>query len=831
MGKNRYRAVSARAWLLIGAATLSVALPGAASAQSANTRQVDIPSQPLDATLRQIGRQTSSEIVFAAGDVRGKRAPSIRGNLTPEEAVRAALQGTILNVRRTAQGAILIEQGVTHSGETGAGSAAADYGSADIVVTAQKRSEVLRETPQSVSVVSSADLAKLSAVQFRDFANSVPGLNFATRGPGFNQVSLRGVTTGSDQGSTVATYVDEVPYGSSSSFAGGAMIALDAGLFDLQRVEVLRGPQGTLYGASSMGGLIKYVTVTPNTARFEGTGQAGISSTRFGGINYNVAAAVNAPLVTDKLALRASGYESRDGGFVDNATLGQRDVNRSDVYGGRLDLLATPVEGLSIRLVGFAQNIDRDGTAAADRSLTGGYLGNGLTQTRQYPEYFKQEFRIASATVNYDFGPAALTSITSYQHVDSRYFVDASALFAPLLGSCCGGPFAALGLPVQLRTNKFTQEVRLSSSGQAPLEWLVGAYYTRENSVLRQSFVARGPTGADIADPGLLLQESPSRYVEYAGFADLTYHFTDKFDISAGVRYARNEQSFEQIQSGLFAVPTPRRDSSEGVWTYLANARYRFSANATAYLRYATGYRPGGPNFVTNDPVTGLPAGPLTFQSDTLRSYEVGFKADTADRTFGIDASAYYIDWKNIQLTAVRGGFGVIANAPDGANIKGAELILTARPTREFVVRGAFAYQDAKLAADNVDLAARKGERLPNVPRFTATITTDYTVASSRLAPSIGATLRFVSDRTSGFSGAFSTSITQPPLYRLPDYVALDLRAGLTLDRINLQAFVRNVFDERGELSAFTNYSPLGGPAQVTVLQPRTVGVSANVAF
>lgn len=205
-------------------------------------------------------------------------------------------------------------------------------GSGDIVVTAQKKAERLLETPQSATAISGEDLARINAVQFRDFANSVPALSFTTAGPGQTQLTLRGVTAGNDIGPTVGVYVNDVPYGSSTAFTNASSLSLDAGLFDMDRIEVLRGPQGTLYGASTMGGLIKYVTAAPELDVLSGSAQAGVSDTRHGGISYNGTVAVNAPIVTDKIALRANGFYSHDGGFIDNLALGRKDVNRSRVY-------------------------------------------------------------------------------------------------------------------------------------------------------------------------------------------------------------------------------------------------------------------------------------------------------------------------------------------------------------------------------------------------------------------------------------------------------------------------------------------------------------------
>jgi iron complex outermembrane receptor protein len=236
----------------------------------------------------------------------------------------------------------------------------------EIVVTAQKKEEKLSETPLSITAISASQIEALGATEFRDIADTVPGLSIIGNGVGQSQVNLRGVTTGADVAPTVGIYVDDVPYGSSTPFGNFAQLALDVGLFDLNRVEVLRGPQGTLYGASTMGGLIKYVTTMPDTNGYSGTARAGISATRAGGISYDGAAALNAPLIPDVAAVRVSGFYSHDGGFVDNLTQGKEDVNQAKLYGGRADFLLKPLDKLSIRLTGFAQNTYRDGSSRSE---------------------------------------------------------------------------------------------------------------------------------------------------------------------------------------------------------------------------------------------------------------------------------------------------------------------------------------------------------------------------------------------------------------------------------------------------------------------------------
>jgi outer membrane receptor protein involved in Fe transport len=314
-----------------------------------------------------------------------------------------------------------------------------------------------------------------------------------------------------------------------------------------------------------------------------------------------------------------------------------------------------------------------------------------------------------------------------------------------------------------------------------------------------------------------------TRYQEAAVFGDLTFHITGALDVSAGVRRAQNRQRFQTDSTGFFGdTSVAPRHSDESKSTYLANARYRFNDRATAYLRYATGYRPGGPNFSLNSPITGVPFGGPTFDADTLKSYEAGLKAEVLGGRLLIDASVYHIDWNNYQLLVfIDNSFGSISNAPGGVTNSGAELTLTSRPLRNLTLTGAFAIQDPQLSETNTDLGGVKGERLPYSPRFTGALSADCQFLLAGLQSTIGATVRYQSDRKEALSSQND--------YIMPAYTTADLRAGLALDSLDLQLYVHNLFDERAQLSAVG--APFAGVHYLTLMQPRTVGLSGTFRF
>ena len=435
----------------------------------------------------------------------------------------------------------------------------------DIIVTAQKREQRLIEVPQSISVVSGDALEQRQATSFADYVGLVPGLSLQQGNPGNTRVVLRGINTGSAS-PTVAIYVDDTPFGSSTSQTNGALLAGDFDTFDIDRVEVLRGPQGTLYGANLLGGVIKYVTTSPKLGVFEARGQAGVAAVDSGGTNWSGNGAVNVPL-GDSLALRASGFYRRSAGFIDAIGRPGKDVNRADSYGGRASLLFKPSNTFSIRLTGLAQNIRADSRAVFDADsvtldpisrdpVTGAPI-SGLVRTQNFSDSNNVDYRVYTGTLNWDFGFANLTSVTSYSDLRRRESTDVSypdvgGLTLGDLGTSIYGSEVPLGVtqPALIRQKKFTQEVRLTSGKSDAFEWLIGGYITREPGKILQRYfpfdVASGqilPEATTLAAtrfPTLVTVQLDSVYKEYAGFGSVTVHFGPRFDLTGGARYSHN---------------------------------------------------------------------------------------------------------------------------------------------------------------------------------------------------------------------------------------------------------------------------------------------------
>ncbi|MBY8821906.1 TonB-dependent receptor domain-containing protein [Sphingomonas colocasiae] len=816
---------SLRASLWLGVAMICATVADAAAAQTVAAPQLDIPAQTLSATLTQIGRQTDAEVIFAPADVRGKRAPALRGSYTAQQALTIALQGTALGVRRTPQGAYLIQGGGAAPGESGAGSAAAEIESADIVVTAQKREENLQDVPISISVVGGEKLRQTGASQLTDFGPYVAGLQVDSGGtPGQSTLSLRGIAP-IGASTTVGTYLDDAPVGSSSLYARSPSFTLDLLPYDIERVEILRGPQGTLYGASSIGGLLKYVTIAPDLDDFSGKAGAEIFGIRHGeDMGYAGQARVNIPLVPGKLGLAASYAYRKSPGYVDNVQTGKRDVNDYRQEGARISLLWQATEDFSVRLSGLWQTIDAADTARIIEDLaTGARIGDGMSSFYYLEQPFRKKLHYYAATLDYDLGFAQLTSASTYSRTRTMQVQDVSRIYGAVF-PLFGAPDAGLSpATLNLDLKKVTQEVRLTSPSRGRFEWQLGLFYTYEKSGNDQLVNAYDFGGAPIAglDP-FVVGSLPSTYREYAVFGNATYRFSDRFDVTGGLRWAKNRQRFSQISAGFLLPPgeVPGR-SSEDVVTYSVSPRFHVGDDSMIYARVASGYRPGGPNLT-------LPGVPPMVGSDSLVNYELGFKSMLFDRRVTIDLAAFYMDWKDIQIGVVVNGASALANA-GSARSQGVEAAITWQPVEGLRLGASGAYTDARLAADMpAGTGGLDGDRLPSIPKWSGSLTADYSTAvTDTVGIRLGAGLRHTGNRLSDVA---SSPLTLP----IRSYSALDLNAALTIDdRWTVRAYARNVTDSGGAVSRGLSTDAFGQPSHILVVptQPRTIGLAVDLAF
>ena len=691
-----------------------------------------------------------------------------------------------------------------------------------IIITAQKRSQRLIDVPQSVSVISGASLDNQHAQRLSDYLTRIPSANVVEGQAGNSRIVLRGINTGG-VGATVATYIDETPFGSATSLANGAILAPDLDPFDIARVEVLRGPQGTLYGANSLGGLVKYVTVAPDPRAFDAAAELGGEDVSHGDIGWWGRAAGNLPL-SKNAAVRVTGFYRRDPGYVDDPVQG-RDVNDGRTYGGRFSALFAPGSRLKIRLSAMLENIKSNGTNAVDLNpVTLDEAYGGLTHKRLIAEPNDIKDRIYNATLDYDFGPVSLVSATSYGTLSQHIFEDASGVYGPLLTGVLHTPLGA-GVDQRLTQRRFTQEVRLASTRNGVFEWTIGGFYTHEKNRLGQDLYAvDGVSGAPVSSlDGLVIVDLPSRYTEYAGFANATWHIVPKFDITAGGRWSHNKQSEEQDTNGLLAgggsVFTGH--SSDSVFTYALAPSFKPNADTRIYARVAKGYRPGGPNAVS--PLASE-AVPRTFGPDTTTNYEIGVKTQTHDHLLSLEVAAFLIDWKDIQLLAQIDNLGVNVNG-GAARSKGVEFTAGLNPDRSLSIYASGSYVDAHLTEDApAAVGGLRGDPLPYNPKWQWTIGAEYQrPMGPDLTGHAGLSWHYTGVRYADFQAGASQD-------RLPAYSQIDAHLGVDVGHFRIDAFGHNLTDARG-ITNVGFFGDVNGNLAAAVIRPRSFGLALGYRY
>ena len=744
-----------------------------------------------------------------------------------------------------AVGVLALSGGVAWAADAasaGAGASASD-GTAtleEVVVSAEKRSDRALDVASSVSVVGAAQLESRDLSTMQDWATTVAGLNFSSRGaPGFTQVILRGITSGSQQTSpAVGVYVDDTPFGTASP-AGTSSLQPDIDPSDVQRIEVLRGPQGTLYGAGTLGGIIKYVTRAPDAEHFSAHMSAGFKGVDGGGTGWDGRLTVNAPIVQDKIALRASLFARQDPGYIDDPVDHKTNVNLGRVTGGRASLGIYPSDDLTIRLTMFAENANTHATGGVDLDPTTmkpqlGDLANG----RVTDDYFRSKYRIYDAAISWKVAGLTLTSSTSYGQIRSHALFDFTPAYGFIIPLYSGGAIPAgdiLG-PQNFSSNKLTEEARIEGNFGRALTWRVGGFYTHEDLLSATQVLGVNPTSfAPLPSLFGTLSNatSPATYQEEAVFADGRWALTSALELSAGVRYAHNSQTSSTSAVGLLisasAPTTPQvtsGNSSEGVVTYQVSGKWTFAPDRMVYARIASGYRPGGPIALTpNQLAANVPS---KYDSDRVTNYEIGTKGLYLDNRLSLDADLFWVDWSDIQLPTLIAGFNVLSNG-GGAVSKGVEANLAYKATRELTLGLRTAYTDAHLTSDALVAGYKNGDPLPAVPHWDVSADADWRhPINDTLTGNLGFSVKYNSSRQTGQS-----QNALNPVRTLPGFTTVDLRAGLEWGKWAATVYVRNVGDER----AYTNGGFLKAgasqtvPYQAIVIPPRTFGATISTSF
>jgi iron complex outermembrane recepter protein len=738
----------------------------------------------------------------------------------------------------------------------------------DIIVTAEKRASTVQDTPISMTAVSGEELQKAGITDLSGVVREVPGISMRTAGPGQTEIEMRGLSSSGGAAPTVGFYLNDYPLTPPAAALVGKVV-IDPDLFDLNRVEVLRGPQGTLYGSGSMGGTVKLVTNTPTLNKFESTVNALGSQTSGGGFNYGVNAMLNIPLSTDTAALRIVVTDKHNDGWIDrivenpfplpvnpgpcgpgwpgctrgdvtsvSATQVVPRSNTEHLTGARAELAWFPNDKLQVDSMVMYQRISDDGYNEYD-DPPGTSAGLKHYQPFNLSEPFSDNFYVLGTTVTYDMGYAKLTSATAYySRKESQDQDDSEALYSffPLFGYT--PPIEPILFNETDQTQQLSEELRLTSSGAGPLQWIVGAFFARFESTFGEYSasvpVAYGSSGGAAANPlGIIYQaHNPYAMRQYAIFGESTYAVAEQVKVTAGVRLYRFQSTADEEISGIAATGNGAQQTAtfnaanNGVNPKLTVA-YEPSNALNVYGTIARGFRPGGINQQIPASLCNLTA--ETYGPDSTWNFEIGEKAKLAEGRVTLNTDFYYIRWSQVQQVVNQPcGYPLTMNAGDAASY-GPEVELAARLSPEVTVNLSGTYNHAQLttvpdSVNTADSALHSGTPILNIPKYTLMASLNY---ATRLWDDKKLAAR-ISDSFVG--SATDIAFTYETL---GSYNLADARVGITADKWSAYLFADNLGNTHAMLGVNTSSFAFQSPSLVRVATntPRTVGVDLTYHF
>jgi iron complex outermembrane recepter protein len=750
-----------------------------------------------------------------------------------------------------------------------------------VIVSAQRRSERINDVPYSISALGGQQLQDDHISNIEDITRSTPGVSFgADANPGMDTVTIRGVSS-QGGGATVGLYLDDVPITTTNPFNPSYSGATQPVLFDVDRVEILRGPQGTLYGSGSMGGTIRYIYNQPNLATTSVTTNADVSGTDRGSANTEDSAVLNVALVPDVAAVRAAVYYTYQSGYIDRYTfipptqssldagggdshagaLDGTGVNASRTFAGRLSFTYAPSDRLKIELAAMVQDYGSD-----DTSLF--YPSVGLfAQDKLVPEPSSDKMYVPSLTISGNLGWADLTSVSGYfrrdnsHHSDGTFFNSdfieylADFYYPDTIPCNCGAAFAAEPGPSQTEqvTQTSSEELRLASKLPAesgiPLSWIVGLYLSDHRidisdneyvTGLRQTFInlyGIDPANSGFADP--FLNDSVFWAVaheveqQFAGFGEASYFATPDLKLTLGLRTMTARTDYLYDEGGYFAQgipPVVSLNNDYHATTPKVSVDYKLSDDLNLYATAAKGYRLGGyiqpiqttvGLCVADLQALGLKNPGFSYGSDSLWSYEAGAKSELLDNRLSVNAAAYYIDWKNVQQT-----FDLSCGSPYTANFGsavsyGGELEVRAKPAPGLTLGFDAGTTHATLTQVQPDVGASVGQRLLNTPSWTAAVNGEYAWFP---APQWRAFVRSEYAWVGPSHGTYDVTAVN---YDNPSYGLLKGSIGLDAGRYELSVYADNLLNNHTIIQHVSIEETVSAYAP----QPLTVGLHFTASF
>ena len=726
----------------------------------------------------------------------------------------------------------------------------------EIVVTATKRgAQGLMDVPIAIQAITGDNLRDRGVQDFADWAVSVPGLKYEDLGPGDKRIFMRGIN--SIGASTTGVYFDEAVISGSNKEDGGGR-NVDIKLYDIQQIEILKGPQGTLYGASSMAGTIKMISNKPDLSEVDAYVNGTLGNTDGGGFNWGINAMVNVPLIEDKLGLRVVGWNDDRSGYIDNVRLGKDNINNEETYGGRVMLRLEASDNLTIDASVMIQRTDVGGTSRVTPEGTIGHVptddlptfqGGDLKTVSFTNDIWNDDWEIYSLTAEYSMDHGSITATTNWFDRDLNFNFDSTPILIFF-----GVPIPAITHQPQSR-RVWSNEIRYASDWGGPLQMVVGGLVQREKTKFEVQVIATDPVTGDPLGPwdpdtdalagtgnAFFGRTNIGSLNQEAVFGELSYDLSEKLTATVGLRYFHSRQKSAEVQTHPFGgFPDDNRpdpdpnDSSNNKLTTKFNLAYKVDEDTLVFVTASQGFRVGGLNAASLPFIAGVPR---NYSPDSLWNYEVGLKTSFADNKVLLNVSIFQIDWSNMQTASkdTTGAFQFIANAGP-SRIRGIELDMTTRPADNFEFSIGGAYTDAVLTEDQPTNAAGndldvtfpgfKGDRIPNAAEFTFNASGQYTFdVTKEISGLFRVDYSWIGKSMTEFrpKGAAADGFN-PFSEEIGGYSNLNARLGMETEKWSANLFVNNLFDTRGIVDAIASDQD---PLSHLVTRPRTYGINVT---
>ena len=803
--------------------------------EKTSTRDFSVVSAPLTKALTAFARQAGVSIVLPRLSYRDGRSRTVKGELTVEAGLARLLKRSGFAFERMPSGAFRVYRRPTQPPVASKPAGTAKFipelpRIEEILVSVTRRLDAVQKLPYAISVFSGTALEDGGIKTTHSLLGKIPSLSSSSLGRGRNKLVLRGLSDGAFSGSTqslVATYLDYTRLTYNAPEPGLA-------LYDIEQVEFLRGPQGSLYGSGALGGLYRIVTRQPDLDQAEAAVGAGVAITKRGGVSYNTDGIVNLPLGGGAGALRVVGYHERDAGYIDDIGLGLTNINAARTSGGRATLALAPWEAVQLSLGAIYQDHKSENTGYYDADL------GSFERTNRLAEPYEDEILQLVGRIDADLGFADLVSSTAWMERDIASTLDATLAISELTGN--GDP-AASPYNQNRRIETLTHETHLTSRAGGRLEWLIGLFVSRRESVQQSEIITPGATANEtLGQSDIIYAETHTDEIEEAaGFGELTWFANEKLSFTVGGRWFTYDIIARSVLDDVGADSTTVGEGDQHLSDFTPKfvVSYQPDTNSLFYLQGSEGFRVGGINLSgptaqeeaeeseedeenETEEEEAAEHALINFDPDETFNLEFGFKLTRLNGRLQLSSAAYHTWWKQVQTDQFSSaGLPIIGNVGDARSF-GAEFEVQYRPSAAWLLRVNAAWNRSELTqvteGFGQDLGAESGDRLPGSPSFMGGVGLSYQwQTAGSWSAVLGADYNYAGSNRLLFNEENTPSAEA---YHLAN-IRLDLKKADWLVRF----YIDNLFDSDANSFAFGNPFSLAAVSQITPLRPRTLGL------